>query len=116
MVQDAWMNLEDPEHENDLRRIRAHALLNQMMTDGDDPISGHDPDKVLAAFNEISSATPRLAENAALLRPVLRKRLEGHQEPFEAKELLDIEKGIAQSKMPTPLTNSLSAAPDKMLG
>lgn len=116
MVQDAWMGLEDPDHENNLRRIRAHALLNQMMTDSDDPISSHEPDKVLAAFNEISSATPRLAENAALLRPVLRKRLEGHQEPFEAKELLDIEQGIAKSKMPTPMTHSLGGAPDKMLG
>lgn len=116
MVDDSWMNLEDPEHENTLRKIRAHAAINQLMTDPDDPISGHDPDKVLSAYNEISQATPRLAENIAMLRPVLRKRLEGHQEPFEAKELLDIEHGLAKTKLPTPNTNIMGETPSKLLG
>jgi len=116
LVDDAWMGLEDPEHDNALRKIRAHAMINQLMTDPDDPISGYDPDSVLNAYNEISSATPRLAQNVATLRPALRKRLEGHQEPFEAKELLEIEKGLAQSKNPTPTTNILSKAPEHLLG
>lgn len=116
MVDDSWMSLEDPEHENDLRKIRAHATINQLMTDPDDPISGHDPDKVLNAYNEISQATPRLAENIAMLRPALRKRLEGHQEPFEAKELLDIEHGLTRTKLPTPNTNIMGETPSKILG
>lgn len=116
LINDDWMKLEDPEHENDLRKIRAHAMINQLMTDPDDPISGHDPDRVLSAYNEISSATPRLAENIAMLRPALRKRLEGHQEPFEAKELLDIEHGLARTKLPTPNTSVLSETPEKMMG
>lgn len=116
LVENAWMDLEDPEHANELRRIRHHAMLSAMLSDPEDPISGHDPDKVLKAFNEISAATPRLAENAATLRPVLRRRLEGHQEPFEAKELLDIEKGIAQSRTSTPNTSILSESPEKLLG
>lgn len=116
LVNDEWMKLEDPEHDNELRKIRAHAMLTQLMTDPDDPISGHDPDSVLRAYNEIASATPRVAETAATLRPALRKRLEGHQEPFEAKELLDIEKGLAQSRLPTPNTSILSETPEKLLG
>lgn len=117
LVDDQWMGLEDPEHENELRKIKAHAMINQMLTDQDDPISGHDPDKVLAAYNEISQAAPRVAENAATLRPALRKRLEGHTEPFESKELLDIEHGLAKTKMPTPNTNILGGeAPDSLLG
>ena len=117
LVDDAWMGLEDPEHENELRKIKAHAMINQLLTDPDDPISGHDPDKVLAAYNEISQAAPRVAENAATLRPALRKRLMGHTEPFESKELLDIEHGLAKTKMPTPNTNLLGGdTPDGLLG
>lgn len=116
MVDDAWMDLEDPEHANELRKIRTHAMLNQLMTDPDEPISGHDQDKVLSAYNEIAGASPRVADNIATLRPQLRKRLEGHQEPFETKELLDTEKALAQTRMPTPNTNIMSEAPDKLLG
>lgn len=116
MVESEWLKLEDPEHENELRKIKAHALLNQLMTDPDEPIAGHEPDRVMAAYNEISSATPRLAENLATLRPALRKRLEGHQEPFETKELLDIEQGLAKSRAPTPTTNILRNAPESVMG
>lgn len=116
LVDDAWMGLEDPEHESELRRIKTHAMLNQLLTDPDDPISAHDPDKVLAAYNEISSAAPRVAQTVATLRPALRKRLEGQTEPFESKELLDIEHGLAKTKMPTPNTSILGDGPDKLLG
>lgn len=116
LVEDKWMDLEDPDHANELRSIRTHAMLNQLMTDPDEPISGHDPNKVLAAYNELSQATPRLAGNIAMLRPALRKRLEGHQEPFEAKELLDIEHGLTRTKAPTPNTAALGETPDSLLG
>lgn len=115
MVDKAWMDLEDPEHANELRKIKAHAMLNSMLTDRKDPISGHSPDDVLNAYNEIAQATPRVAETPGTLRPILRRRLEGHTEPFEAKEQLDIEKGLAQAKSPTPNTSLLGDAPDKLL-
>lgn len=116
MIEDAWLDLEDPAHQNELRKIKAHSMLNSLMTDPEDPISGHDPDKVLAAFNEISQVAPRAAETAATLRPMLRRKLEGHQEPFEAKEMTDIEKGVAQTKAPTINTNILKDAPDSLMG
>src|ERR1019366_5993256 len=116
LVEDAWMDFEDPEHQNELRKIRAHAMLNQLLTDPDDPISGHDHDRVLRAYNEINQVAPRIAENIATLRPHLRRRLEGHQEPFEVKELADTEKGLSQTKSPTPNTNLLNETPDKILG
>ncbi len=116
MVEDAWMDLEDPEHQNELRKIRAHAMLNHMLTDSDDPISGHDHDKVLHAYNEISQLAPRAAENSASLGPLLRRRLEGRTEPFEVKETTDIEKGLAATRQPTPNTQLLGDTPDKLLG
>lgn len=116
MVDNAWMDLEDPDHQNELRRIRAHTMLNQLLTDPDEPISGHDPDRVMKAYNEIAQATPRVAENIATLRPILRKHLEGHQEPFEVNEMLNTEKGLMAAKSPTPTTSSLSKTPEKMMG
>jgi hypothetical protein len=116
LVEDAWLDLEDPDHANDLRRIRTHAMLNSMLTDPDDPISGHDPEKVLQTYNEIAQMSPRLADQPAALRPVLRRRLEGNVEPFEAKELADMEKAISASKTVTPSTSLLGESPDKLLG
>lgn len=89
--------LESPEHKNELRKIRVHSMLNGLMTDPEDPISGHEPDKILSAYNEIAQMAPRLAEQPAALRPLLRKRLAGHNEPFEVKEIADMEKSLAQT-------------------
>jgi hypothetical protein len=116
LIEDAWLELEDPQHANELRKINANAILTSLMTDPDDPISAHDPESVMQAYNEIAQVTPRIAENSATLRPVLRRRLEGHTEPFEAKELTDIEKGLAAAKNPTLNTNLLSRGTDKLLG
>ena len=116
LIEDAWMDLEDPHHQNELRKIKAQAMLTSLMTDPDDPISGYDPDQVLNAYNEISQMAPRTADQAGSLKPLLRRRLAGNTEPFEAKELTDIEKGLAQTKMTTPNTSLLTDAPDKILG
>lgn len=116
MVEDAWLDLEDPQHQNELRKIRAQAMLTGLMTDPDDPISGHDPDEVLNAYNEISQLAPRTADRLGSLKPLLRRRLAGHTEPFEAKELTDIEKGIASTRGSTPNSSLLTDAPDKLLG
>ena len=116
LVEDSWLDLEDPNHQNEIRKIRSHAMLNSMLTDPDDPISGHDPDSVINAFNEISSLAPRVAEQAAAIRPLLHRRLQGNVQPFEAKEITDIEKGIAATRSKTPSGGILSDAPDSILG
>lgn len=116
LVEDAWMDLESPEHANELRKIQANAMLTSMLTDPEDPISGHDPAEVMQAFNEISQTLPRTSVQPAVIRPLLRKRLEGHQEPFEAKEMLDIERGLTATRPATPNTQLLSDGPDKLLG
>lgn len=111
LVDDAVSELDDPDHANELRKIRAHALLNSLLTDHEDPISGHDPDAVLAAYNEINAVAPRTAENAATLRPVLRQRLEGNTQPFESQELLNTEKGLTRP----PNTNIMNNGPKPVI-
>lgn len=116
LIEDAWLDLEDPSHQNEIRKIKQHTLLNQLMTDPDDPISSHDPDKIVSAYNEIASMAPRLAEQPAALRPVLRRKLQGLSEPFEAKEMTDIEKGLAESKGQTPASLMLQKSPQSIMG
>lgn len=116
LIKDDWLELEDPKHLNEMRKIKTNAMLASLLTDPDDPISGHEPDKVLKAYNEIAATAPRVADNPATLKPILRKRLAGHTEPFEAKELVDIEKGLRDVKNVPPSTNSMVAAPEDLLG
>lgn len=116
LIEDDWLALEDPGHQNELRKIHTHAMLNSMLTDPDDPISGYDPDKVLGAYNEIAQGFPRAADNPAVLKPLLRKRLAGHVEPFEAQELVNIEKGLRDTRNVPPSNLALGQAPPSLLG
>jgi hypothetical protein len=116
MIEDQWLDLEDPQHQNELRKIKAHAMLTGMLTDPESSLSGHDPDEVIRHYNEISSMAPRVAEQPAAVRPLLERRMQGNVQPFEAKEVTDIEKGIAQSRVKTPSGGLLNDAPDSIMG
>ena len=97
--QEALTELSDPEHEAELRRIRAQALIAEMM---DDPIiGGHDPNEVLRAYNEISQLSPQGAMQPIIARSLLQRHLQGRMEPFEAKEITDIEKGVRGTETPS---------------
>ena len=114
-VDSAWQKLEDPQHEAELQKIRTQALMGDMMND--DVIGSYDPDRVSTAFNEISQMAPRAAQQPMALRTLLRRNLQGHQEPFEVKEVADIEKGIKDTEhAPTPSTRILRDTPDSILG
>lgn len=106
LVDDAVASLDDPDHMDELRKIQANAMLSSLLSDPEDPISSHDPDSVLNAYNEITQIAPRTADSMATLRPLLRRRLEGNVQPFEANEMLNIEKGL---KANTPNTNIMGS-------
>lgn len=104
-VQDTEDKLSDPDHENDLRKIRAQVMLSEMMSDSENPISGHDPEEVMAAYNELAQLAPRIAEQPAAVQPLLAKRLAGNVEPFEVREIGDIEKSLASTSSPNVMKN-----------
>lgn len=90
-------DLDDPEHDGEIRKIQARSMLQDLMMN-DEVIAGYDPGEVLDAYNEIVGVTPRSATQAAIVRPLLRKRLtQGAIEPFEAAEMVNIEKGLGQA-------------------
>jgi len=90
--------IDSPEHLNELRKIRAQTVLTQLMSDPDNPISGHDPEEVLSAYNEMVQLSPRLADQSAAIGPLLNKRLVGNTEPFELGETLKLEKSLKDTQ------------------
>ena len=92
-----YLALADPSQEAEIRKYRAQALLSELMSN-DDVISGYSPDDVLSAYNEMVEAAPRIATTAAYVRPELRRRLAGNPQPFEATELANLEKTLAQTR------------------
>jgi len=88
----AYKSISTPEHELQLKNIRAQATLHDLMMN-DPVISGHDPKDVAMAFNDIASTAPGIVESPAALQAFLRKRLEAGQfADFDVKQLLDMEK------------------------
>ena len=105
--QDELLELTDPTHEAELRKIRAQALMSDVMTDP--VIGGYEPHEVFRAYNELSQLAPRAAMQPMAVRPMLRRYLQGNMEPFEAKEVTDIEKGMRDIERPTPMTTPESS-------
>jgi hypothetical protein len=92
--------LESPEHQNELRKIRAQTVLTQLMSDPEGPLSRYDPEEVLQAYNEMVQLSPRLADQPAALGPLLNKQLMGATEPFEVGEQVKLEKGLKDVQAP----------------
>jgi hypothetical protein len=93
-------DLEDPEHDNQLRAIQARTMLQDLMSN-DEVISGYDDNEVIEAYNEVAQLSPRSAGQTAIIRPLLRKRLtQGGMEPFEAAELTNVEKSLSEAQNP----------------
>jgi hypothetical protein len=90
----------DPVHEGRLRSVQTRAMLSDFMSN-DPIISSYDQDDVLAAFNQLSTLAPAVAQQPAVMRGMLRRSLQAENvvEPHEAKQLVDVERGLT----PKPL-------------
>ena len=99
--------LESPDHQNELRKIRAQTVLTQLMSDPEGPLSQYDPEEVLQAYNEMVQLSPRLADQPSAIGPLLNKKLMGETEPFEVAEQVSLEKGLKDVQAPQ------SSAPPK---
>lgn len=76
-----------------LKNIRASAAISDLMAN-DDIIGAHHPEDVAMHFNEISNIAPDASTNTSIMRPLLRKRLEGGNaaiDPTDVQQMLDIE-------------------------
>jgi hypothetical protein len=76
-----------------LKNIRATSALADLLTN-DEIISSHHPEDVTFHFNEIGKIMPESIHNTAIMRPLLRKRLEGGTaaiDPFDVSQMLEME-------------------------
>jgi len=105
-VESQIKDLDDPSHMNEMRKIRAQTVLAQLLSDPESPLSGHDPENVMKAYNELVQLTPRLADQPAALVPILNRRLVGNTEPFEVQEALKLEEGL-QKTQPANITKKI---------
>ncbi len=116
LLEDAWLDLEDPRHENALRQNDAQAMLTDLMAN-DEVISGYPPEEVFKHYNEISQLHPHAANSPILMRPQLRKALaSGGLEPFETGEIAKTEQTLNKTKNLTPRSQGLLDAPNSILG
>ena len=104
MEQDVLGDLLDPAHESEMQSIRMQAMLTEFLAD-DPVISTYDPEQVIDAFNQIAQMTPRASMQPAVMRGQLRKMLQQQDamEPFEASQLVEVEKGLKSVQEPSKL-------------
>lgn len=88
----SYNSVSDPAHEDAIKTIRAKSMLHDLIIN-DPVISGHDPQDVAMAFNDIAQLAPSLAESPGMMQTVLRKRLEsGQLADFDVKQILEMDK------------------------
>ena len=75
-VNDYIEELDDPAHQEELKRIVVRAQLENMMAN-DPIISQEDPNMVTEAYNEIVQLAPRAADSPLLMRNLIRQHLAG---------------------------------------
>ena len=94
----------DPTHDAEMNRIRMQAMITDFLAN-DPIISTYDPDEVLGAFNQVSQLVPRASLQPAVMRGQLRKLLQQQDamEPFEANQLVEVEKGLKTIQEPSKL-------------
>lgn len=85
-------SLSDVSQDSAVKSIRAKSVLHDLILN-DPVISGHDPQDVAMAFNDISELAPNLIDTPGMLQAVLRKRLEsGQLADFDVKQVLEMDK------------------------
>ena len=91
----------DPEHEASLAGIRQKALLDEMMAN-DPVIAAVEPATVVRAFNELSAMAPYVARQPALLKSLLRRKVQQEDvDPFEVKQIIDMDSALQKREEPT---------------
>ena len=101
----------DPALDAEYSNINAQLMLSDLIKN-DPVLKRHDPHKILNAYNEVASMTPRLAESPLMMRTVLRKYMEGEGiDQFEARNLLDAESDMKKRDEPSFEAKYLAGQP-----
>ncbi len=85
---DARVKLNDPAHQNELRRLNAEMMLNDLINN-DEVISSYSPEQVANAFEEIGTSSPGILDNPVLARAGMRRVLQGNLTTYDAESLVN---------------------------
>lgn len=100
---DSKPSLEDitsVDFEAERKGIQAQMLLHDMMKH-DEVLNKVAPQKILSAFNDISTVAPRAIESPMIMRGLLRKAVESESsDPYEVANLVNIETGLKKRDAP----------------
>jgi hypothetical protein len=95
-----------------LKNIRSSAAISDLLAN-DPIISAHHPEDVTSNFNDIAGVMPDLAETPGVIRPLLRKRLEGGESAIsdaDVNQMLDMELTKATTKSQRQGKNTTTTA------
>ena len=113
LVSSKLQELEDPDHEAQLKQIQTQAMLADLMSN-DEVIGGADPESVADAYNEISQLAPRAASQPMAMRALLRRHLQGNIEPFEIADTAKLENSLMKNESPVdPASPMIAGGPIK---
>jgi len=112
-----WKFLADQRmQEMALKNIRASSAFADLLAN-DERISSHHPEDVAFHFNEISKVMPESTINTAIMRPLLRKRLEsgmGQVDAADVQQMIEMEN--SRYGAPTRHINPLGGEKDAAYG
>jgi hypothetical protein len=114
----ALSKINDPKYVNEIRRIRAQHMLTDWLTN-DEVIKnfGSTPEgreKVIAAYNDLSSVSPDAAENPVLAKAFVRRMVQVDAvDPYEVGQIANIGTALREADAPDirPLEVSMAADP-----
>lgn len=108
---DALGEAYDPVHRAQMDEVHVKAMLNDFISN-DPIISSYDPAEAATAYNSIAQMSPEAAKQPALMRGLLRSTLQkgGVMEPFEVKQMSDIENTMKDSVSPSNSPLALQGA------
>jgi hypothetical protein len=98
LTDEAFRSVSSPAHEAKIKSLQTQAALHDMLAN-DEVISGHQPEDVLKAYNEIEQIAPRAAGTPMLMRALIRKHLaQGSLDPYDLNQLTSLEYNLKHTQ------------------
>jgi len=90
---DAKLRLNDPSHQQEIRKLKAEMMLNDIMS-RDEILASYSPLEVANAYEDLASSAPALVNNRAMLQTNLKRMLHGNLMPADAKDIVEANREV----------------------
>ncbi len=90
---DAKLRLNDPAHQQEIRKLKAEMMLNDIMS-RDEILASYSPLEVANAYEDLAASAPALVNNRAMLQTNLKRMLHGNLMPADAKDIVEANREV----------------------